>query len=722
MIKRWLTELRRRKVLRVAGAYVVAGWGVLQGVEALVPLLGLPDWTVTLVALLLLAGLPVSVATAWVLLAAPKSDPELDAESTAVASRQSRWLDAGLFLAVLLLVGATLWQVSNREAPAAARTDQRAAVAGAPASVAVLPFTSFSDDAQDNYLADGLTEELINGLAQISGLQVPGRTSSFHFKNRNEDLREIGRQLGVAHLLEGSVRRSGERLRVTVQLVSTDDGFHLWSQTYDRSLTDALSIQTDIARHVAESLRATLLADPQGASAVAADADSYPNFLVATGLLSERSPESVTQARALFERILVGDPDNAEALAGYARATILLAGAYLSIDFEPAAALAVEAAERALALAPDNVAANLAAGQVYDVLGQRTDEVRYQVLAERALARAVDLAPDDPEVLRTLGGLMVRQGRWESAVQVTQRAVARDPLDRAARLQLAEAQRGTGRLQDARAELERLLELQPDYVSGHLELGELLMETGAFEAALPHLRLAHESRSMPRATFALANLYLNVGAQGHVLTTLAELDYAPLSLPLAEMIRRYLTGDSGAVLSYARSELVRTGDRIWRPLVVLAALNAGDLALAREQLRLLEPAVLAPEADAARLAPGTVLLAASLLMLEERSEQATQLLESLLAAHQPAPDGFDPVSEKLVRAHAQALLGHVEEVLAELDDARRQGYRTLYDFDNFLRIDRYPAFAALRGDPRFVDLLARIEADNRALAARLGLD
>ncbi|MEQ8860540.1 MAG: hypothetical protein RIC56_18010 [Pseudomonadales bacterium] len=731
MMFRWLADLRRRKVLRVAGGYTVAGWGVVQAAEAAAPILALPDWTISFVALLLLAGLPVAVVVGWALQApaatggvaaategvAVAQEPPTPAELAPTAA--STWVDVSLLVAVVAVVAITVVQVLSWPGVGGGADVVAAPAAPDLKSVAVLPFTSFSDSRDDGYFADGLTEELINGLAQLDGLQVPGRTSSFYFKNRNQDLREIGRQLGVAHVVEGSVRRSGEHLRVTVQLVSTGDGFHLWSRAYDRELTDAFAIQEDIATHVAAALRATLLADGHD-HAAEGGASSYPNFLVATGLLRERTRESLTQARALFSGILEQTPDDVEALAGYARATVLLAGAFLTLEFEPAAASAVAAVERALLLAPDSVAANLTAGQVYDVMALRTDETHYADLAERSLARALDLAPGDPEVLRSYAGMLVRLGRWDSAVRITARAVASDPLDRAIRLQHAEALRGTGQLGEARAELERVLELSPDYAPGHLELGELLVESGALELALDHLRRAHESGVSPRATFALAHLYLNLGAQRIVLKTLSELDDAPYSLPLAEMVRLVIGGDDAAALRHAESEQERSGDRIWRPLVVLSALNSGALDRAREQLRQLEPTVLGPDPDVARLSPMNVVLAGNVLMLEGRVEEATRLLDRLLQAQAPVPQGFDPVARKLVRAHALALLRRADDALAELQDARRQGYRTPFDFDNFLRLDRYPSFAMLRGDARFVDLLAEIEAGNRALAARIG--
>ncbi len=702
MIHRWLTGLRRRKVLRVASAYVVAAWGVLQGIEAVMPVLALPAWTLPLAALLLLAGLPVTIATVWVLQSAV-APTDGGARAGAV--------DVALLAAatgVLLIAGLQLLlRPASPASPVAS---------AAPASVAVLPFVSFSEAADDGYFSDGLTEELINSLARIQGLLVTGRTSSFHFKGRDEDLREIGRQLGVGHLVEGSVRRAGARLRVTVQLVSAEDGFHLWSQTYERDLDDSFAIQRDIAEQVARTLRATLLVEPGPARQSPA---LYPDLLVAQALLQARTLPSVTEAHALFARMVEAEPDHVAALSGFARHAMLLAGAYLTLDFEPAARAAVEAVERAVGLAPDDVAANLAAGTVYDALALRTDEHGYLTLATRHLARAADLAPESPEVLRNYAAVLARQGRWTVAVSLCERAVERDPLDRAGRLQLAEVLRGSGRLADARTQLEDLVRVHPDYTAAHLELGELFMESGALDAAIPPLQRAHAARTSPRASFALANVYLNLGLTAPLERTLAELDYAPLSAPLAEMIRLHVSGDGAAALVHAETQLATTSDRIWRPLVALEALNAGALDTARLQIRSLEPELLGPAPPVGRVPAGIVLMAASLLEAEGEADRAEALLQQLLDALAPSPDGYDPIADKLVRAQALASLGHDDRALAELEDARRQGYRTLYDFDNFLRLDRYPAFARLRGDRRFVSLLQAIERDNRVMGQRL---
>ena len=721
MLQTFLAELKRRNVLRVVGAYAVVAWGTLQVADKLFPALTLPPWTVTFVAVLLLIGLPITAVIAWAFEITPDGIRRTT-DSDASAPPRAVWLEAALLLAIVAAVGVSIAQLTRRDAAPiaatasnAAHTGDTAAVAAAANSIAVLPFTSFSDDADSNYFADGLTEELINDLTHIDGLKVSGRTSAFYFKNRNEDLREIGRKLGVAQVLEGSVRRAGDKLRITVQLISTHDGFHLWSQTYDRRLDDIFAIQDDVAQNVANVLEMKMA--PRH-DAVPQDGEDYRSYLIATALLHERTRDSLTQARALFEQLRARDPDNVDAAAGYTQATMLLAGAYLAFDFDPAAREAVDTVERALAIDPNSVNANVAAGDAYTVLLHRTDEARYRDLAERTLARAIQLAPDDPDALAAYGTLMNELGRYDDAHGALRRAVGRDPLSRVAQAQLITALEGLGRFAEARERLVTLGRMFPDYVFANLELGELLLAQGQIDAALPYLRKAHATRTSPRATFALANAYLNLGLEDALRKTLAEADYAPLAQSFGDVILTNMRGDDAATFRLARAQLAKTNDPIWRSLLINSALSTGDLATARQELQKVDPGLLTTF-DASHAPPEAALFTGDLLMREGKTDDATKVLDSLLAAQAPPPNGFDPVARKVLRAKILARLGRNDAAIAELRAAQLQGNRMLFDFDFFQRIDHAPAFVALRNDERFRAIVAEIEADNRAMRDRV---
>ena len=262
-----LDELRRRNVFRVGAAYAIVAWLLVQVADLLFPVFGAPDWALRIFVIVLLLGFPLALLGAWVFELTPegvKREKDIDRSATITRSTGRR-LDRVIIVALVIALGYFIWERQARIEPAepvAQPGAETLAPAAEPApnkrSIAVLPFVNMSADPENEYFADGLSEELLNQLAQVPDLQVAGRTSSFSFKGRNEDLRIIGDMLDVAHVLEGSVRRQGNKVRVTAQLIRVDDGFHLWSNTYDRDMDDVFVIQDDIASNVAGALKIIL--------------------------------------------------------------------------------------------------------------------------------------------------------------------------------------------------------------------------------------------------------------------------------------------------------------------------------------------------------------------------------------------------------------------------------------------------------------------------------
>lgn len=711
MFKTLVAELKRRNVLRVAGVYAVVAWGILQVASGLFPVLNLPQWTVTLIAVMLFAAFPVALIITWAFEITPDGIRRTETAAEQTPPTPAGWIEAALLVAVVMVIGLLMAQ-SFRSGTVAAPT-----ASPEQHSIAVLPFASFTEDADNNYFADGLTEEIIHVLAQVPGLKVSGRTSSFYFKNRNEDIRAIASALGVAHVVEGSVRRVGDRVRITVQLVAAADGFHLWSQTYDRTLDDVLAIQDDVAGNVTSVLQVKLL----GRTGVATTepGEAYQQYLIAVALRNDRSRDSLTQARDLFHELIEQEPDNVDALAGFAETTMTLTAAYLALDFEIAAAESIRAVEHALALDPSSVKANVAAGRVHTSIAHRTDERRHLLQAEQHLARAVQLAPADADVLQAYGMLLSELGRFEAALAVLEPAVERDPLAVPTLLALVTAQQGIGRLDLARERLLQLLEHYPNHTASQLELGELLIAQGQLADALPWLTRAHLAGDNPRASFALAHAYLNLGMNADVERTIHEAQYAPLVQVLGQAIIFNMRGEDAKTAQLAREQLALTGDRIWRPLLISTALHTGDLKTARRELTILEPALLAPRPDVAYTQPDTAIYAANLLLREGHPDAGRWILDQLLQRLAPPAAGYDPVAHKILRAKALAQLDRRDEALAELDAARIQGFRTLWDFDNFQRLDRTLAFRTLAADTQFQNFIAAIAADNERERATL---
>jgi TolB-like protein len=354
------TELKRRKVFRVAVVYAATAFVVLQVADIMLPNLGVPDWALRLVVMLLILGFPVALVLAWALEVTPEGIKRTDSGSTEAGEVTAVPALLGkrtVFVAVIMLtLGAGLgagwfFRPMSAALPEAAGLT---AAADATRSIAVLPFVNMSDDAANEFFADGISEELLNVLVRVDGIGVASRTSSFAYKGRELGAAAIARELGVNHILEGSVRKAGNRVRITAQLIDAVNDRHLWSETYDRELTDIFQIQDEIANAIVAALRGTLGSDR--VVSVRADTDNldaYQLYLKARDLFIRR--ERLDESVRLFEQVVALDPGFARGWEGLAAASAVIidwVATYPSVDQSRLTALAERAAERALALDP----------------------------------------------------------------------------------------------------------------------------------------------------------------------------------------------------------------------------------------------------------------------------------------------------------------------------------------------------------------------------------
>ncbi len=297
----FFSEFKRRHIYRVAAAYAVVAWVLLQLVANVAPILELPPWVARALLLLLVIGFPLAILLAWA------REPEGDASQRAMTG--------GLVLVIAL--------VAYQELAPADRTvvqsgvDATRAAANSPAtalSIAVLPFSNLSSDPEQEFFSDGITEEITAALAKISDLRVVARASAFQFKGENRDMRALGQQLGATHLIEGSVRKAGTRVRITAQLINTGDGTHLWSENYDRELTDIFAIQEEIATAIAGALRMPLglVAGARLVSSRTIDTESYQQYLRAKPLVRVAAV-GVPQVIEILQPVVVRNPDYAPA-------------------------------------------------------------------------------------------------------------------------------------------------------------------------------------------------------------------------------------------------------------------------------------------------------------------------------------------------------------------------------------------------------------------------
>ncbi|HEU4941438.1 MAG TPA: protein kinase [Candidatus Eisenbacteria bacterium] len=384
------------------------------------------------------------------------------------------------------------------------------------ASIAVLPFVNRSANAEDEYFSDGLADELLNVLAKIRGLRVAARTSAFHFKGKDTTIAEIGSALHVATVLEGSVRKAGNRVRISVQLVKVSDGYHLWSETYDRTLEDIFAVQDDIAQSVVKEMRTVLLGEQAGSDASgrakaevakaakgrATHPEAHRHYLMARHHLNQSNPEGAAIGIEHLRKALALDPEFALAFAELSRARSIQAG-FGWVPLIEGYKQAREAAERALALEPDLVEGHVTMASVQMYFDRDWDG------AGASLARALELAPATEHVLRVAGNLAGTLGRTEEAIRFYRQALEQDPLSAVSYDVLGPARYSAGQLAEAEAAFRKALELSPHRVASHGQLARIIAAQGRLEEAMA------EAMREPEEAFRLWSLAIVAHATEH---------------------------------------------------------------------------------------------------------------------------------------------------------------------------------------------------------------
>jgi TolB-like protein len=466
--------LKQRKIFQWAAAYLAGAWLFLQLLSLVAQPFAWPVLVMKAATILAAIGFFAVLVLAW------------------YHGEQGRQRASGielLMLAGILLVAAAAVAFIARGRPPAA-----AAPAGGIAekgSIAVLPFINMSSDKEQEYFSDGLTEELLNVLAHIPALRVAARTSSFSFKGKEVAVDSIGRALGVAHVLEGSVRKSGDRVRITAQLIDARNGFHVWSNTYDRNLADILAVQDEISKAIAGELQIKLAADDTAASPSNGTSNTVAHDLYLLGLdrWSRRTAALLGEAVDYFSRAIAADADYADAHAGLALALSVLPQYNQTIDSRDALARGRTAAQRALELDPSNAAAYAALSQIAEYSGDFAE-------AEREARRAIELNPNYATGYQWLAESLQQLGRREDALKAADNAVKLDPLSGVVALVRANTLNALGRYDDAIAEYERGIGLNPALL--HIRANLFVMEIG--------LKRYDRARAVMRSTMGMAGL------------------------------------------------------------------------------------------------------------------------------------------------------------------------------------------------------------------------
>src|SRR5688572_13591384 len=416
-MREFFAELKRRNVYKVAVAYAVIAWLLIQAGSILFPTFEAPECVMKVFVTLIAAGFVIALIIAWAFEMTPQGlKPTGEISPNERLPYWSRRKFAAV-MAVLALAAAGLLVFQIMREPGGKGKDPATLVS--EKSIAVLPLVNQSGDPNQEYFSDGLSEELINQLGQIRELVVIGRNSSFHFKGKNADSRAVGQALGVANLLEGSVRKDGERVRISVALVNAIDGTQRWSQSYDRELKDIFEVQTEIARAVADRLRVTLLGDPIRVTAEPSNQnlDAFNAYLQAEFYFAQFTRESTERSIEFYKEAIRLDPRYARAHGGLAWAFCRL-GFFSGVNGRDAFTEALAAAQQALALSPDMAFARAAMAYVH------MNRDWNLAAADAVLSEAVQNAPNDPAIKNTLANLRAYQLRKEEALQLRRESVA----------------------------------------------------------------------------------------------------------------------------------------------------------------------------------------------------------------------------------------------------------------------------------------------------------
>jgi len=515
-------ELVRRNVIRLGLAYVAGSWLIVQAVETLFPAFGIGPAAVRTVIIVLAIGLVPALIFAWVFELTPeglKLERDVD-RGASITPRTGHLLDRIIIVVLVLALGyfaidkfllAPTRDAANiQEATERGRSGAIVDAYG-DKSIVVLPFVDLSPEGDQEYFSDGIAEELINLLAKVPDLRVISRSSAFSFKGEKVDIPAIAEKLRVEHVLEGSVRMSGDQLRITAQLIEARSDTHLWSQTYDRRFDDIFAIQDDIATEVVAQLKVELLVDdiepPQ------TDSKAYALFLQAHHISQLSTARGYEQAEALFKQAIAIDPAMVDAWNGLSRTYVNQAGFGLR-PADEGYELGREATNQLLTLDPDHAIGHSRLGWIamaYD---------RDLNAAAAHMEKAYSLAPRDPAVAANTAALNMYLGRFDAGIRLFEFALTRNPVDSGMHFGLAQTYVWAGRRDDALASLRTALALGPDSLFGHYSIGIVMLLDGDAEAAIASMQ---EEGSELARLIGLAAAYHSAGRMTEADATLDEL-------------------------------------------------------------------------------------------------------------------------------------------------------------------------------------------------------
>ena len=523
-LNNFFAELKRRNVYKVAIAYAVTGWAIAEGASQIFPVFDVPNWAVRLVVLLMVVGFPFALIIAWAFEITPEGIKRTETADGMPASRGQKrytWIYVviiGAALSVALFFIGRYTARAPRETGSAARTE--ATTASLPQkSIAVLPFESLSEDKSNEYFAEGVQDEILTRLAKVADLKVIARTSTQRFKSAPENLPDIARQLGVLNILEGSVQKVNDQVRVNVQLINAMTEAHLWAEIYDRKLTDIFAVESDIAKTIADTLQAKLSGSEMRAMTNSPTEDPVAHELYLKGRHAwGLRGENLLRAVEFYNQAIARDPNFALAYAGLGETYILLPY-YIGTDPKEARPKARAAALKALELNPNLAEAHNALGKIL-----YTDDIDLQQ-AIREHQRAIELSPNNASAHHWMGnGPLAGLGRLDEAIAEGKRSTELDPLSAINLVDLASTYMYARHFKEAETVMKKALEIDPAFAYAHWVYGMLLQVSGDLEGARTQYATARARENDAQAIALRGQLGAIMGRREEASQALAALE------------------------------------------------------------------------------------------------------------------------------------------------------------------------------------------------------
>ena len=506
-IPKFFSELKRRNVYKIAVAYAVVAWLLIQVATQVFPFFEIPNWAVRLVVLLIAIGFPIALVLAWAFELTPegiKREEDVD-----LATRTQSGSRAWIYVVVLCAaISIGLFFLGRYTAPSATSRGSLPAK-----SIAVLPFENLSRDPDNAYFTEGVQEEILTRLAKVAGLRVIARTSTQRYKSAPENLSQIAKELGVAHILEGSVQKAAEEVRVSVQLINASTQAHLWAETYDRKLTDIFAVESEIAKTIADTLQVKL-SDPEQHAIRARpteNTEAYQLYLRGRYFWNKRTGADLKKAIDYFNQAIGKDPNYALAYAGLADAYVLLSG-FGAASPKDSLPQAKAAAQKALEL--DNTL-----GEAHASLAQALFAYDFNFAeANREFRRAIELSPNYATAHQWYGQSgLAPLGQFENAIAEMKRALELDPLSVIINADLGSVLCSARRYDAAIEQLRKTVEMDPRFYYARWNLGVALEVKGLVEQAVVEYGKAIALDDDPLSSGLLAHLYAKIGQKDKAL-------------------------------------------------------------------------------------------------------------------------------------------------------------------------------------------------------------